>query len=270
MPKAFSVLSWNVEHFENSPSRVGDVVQLLATINPDVFALYEVEGKEIFAELVARMPGYQFHITEGPQVQEILIGVRGGMTAFFTQKIEFRSGTTSMRPGALLTLTVAGANYPVLFLHLSSGPDPRGWGLRDDMMERAIEFYVTLKKSAPGTPINYIFLGDLNTMGLQYFFKANNISPDIELKKLDELAKKRGMRRLNKDKPFTWSNGSKSRIKPSNLDHVVAAEHLKFRQFSAADIKVMGWPEQATPEKQDEWIKRYSDHGILYFEVQRV
>ena len=270
MAKAFSVLSWNVEHFENSPGRVAEVVQLLAQIKPDVFAIYEVEGKEVFSELVAKMPSYQFHITEGPQVQEILIGVRGGLTAFFTQKIEFRAGTTSMRPGALLTVTVSGANYPVLFLHLSSGPDPRGWGLRDDMLERAIKFYDVLKKSAGGQPVNYLFLGDLNTMGLEYFFKANNIAADIELKKLDQVAAKRGMRRLLKDKPFTWSNGSTSRMKPSNLDHVVAVNHLKFRQFNGADVKVLGWPAETTLALQDAWIKKFSDHGIMYFEVQRV
>ena len=49
MPKAFSLASWNVEHFKNAPARVADVVALLASLKPDVFALYEVEGKEVFA-----------------------------------------------------------------------------------------------------------------------------------------------------------------------------------------------------------------------------
>ena len=272
MPKAFSVASWNVEHFKNALSRVSDVVALLATLNPDVFALYEVEGKDVFSALVTQMPGYQFHITEGPQVQEILIGVRAGFTAFFTQKIEFRSGASAMRPGALLTVTVAGESYPILFLHLSSGPDPRGWGLRDDMLERALDFRRTLQKSAtdPNKPVNYLFLGDLNTMGMQYFFKANNILADVELKKIEAIAKKRKMRTLTKSKPNTWSNGSTSALKPSNLDHVVAADHLKFKQLAGADVRVLGWPEEPTPAAQDAWIKRFSDHGILFFEVQRV
>ena len=269
MAKAFSIASWNVEHFKNAPNRVADVISLIAGLNPDVFALYEVEGKNVFDELVAQMPRYQFHITEGPQVQEILIGVRSGLTAFFTQKIEFRSGTTHMRPGALLTLTIGGESYPVLFLHLSSGPDPRGWGLRDDMLERAVDFRRVLQKGSP-KPINYLFLGDLNTMGLQYHFKEHNILADVELKKMDAISRKNKMRPLTKDKPHTWSNGSRSRLKPSNLDHVVAADHLKFRQFGGADVQVRGWPEEATPAAQDTWIKRFSDHAILYFEVQRV
>ena len=271
MPKAFSLASWNVEHFKNAPTRVADVIALLASLNPDVFALYEVEGKDVFSELVTQMPGYQFHITEGPQVQEILIGVRAGLTAFFTQKLEFKSGASFMRPGALLTLTVAGQSYPILFLHLSSGPDPRGWGLRDDMLERALEFRRTLQKSAtdPTKPVNYFFLGDLNTMGMEYFFKAHNILADVELKKVDAIAKKRKMRMLTKSQPNTWSNGSASKFKPSNLDHVVTADHLKFKQFSGTDVRVLGWPEEPTPAAQDAWINRFSDHGILYFEVQR-
>lgn len=270
MQTAFSLLSWNVEHFKNAGARVADVVSLIAATNPDVFALYEVEGKEVFTELAAQMPTYQFHITEGPQVQEILVGVRGGISAFFTQKLEFKAGASAMRPGALLTVSIGGENYPILFLHLSSGPDPRGWGLRDDMLERALDFRAALQKGSPaGKPVNYLFLGDLNTMGLQYFFKQYNIDPAVELQKVDALATRAKMRRLTKTAPATWSNGSKSRIKPSDLDQVVAADHLTFKVFSGADVDVRGWTKEPTPAAQDAWIKRYSDHSPLYFEVMK-
>jgi exonuclease III len=271
MAKAFSVLSWNVEHFKKEPARIRDVINLIADTKPDVFALYEVEGSEVFGELSSSMPAYQFHITEGPQVQEILVGVKGGISAFFTQKLEFRSGTTSMRPGALLTVTVDGKNYPILFLHLASGPDPRGWGLRDDMLERALDFRKVLQKASPdSSPVNYIFLGDLNTMGLQYFLKKYNIAASVELEKMDKLAKRAGMRRLTKNAPATWSNGSKSSIPDSDLDHVVAADHLRFKLFSNADVDVRGWAKEATSSAKDVWIKRFSDHSPLYFEVRKL
>ena len=270
MAKAFSILSWNVEHFKNAPSRVSDVVDLIASLKPDVFALYEVEGKEVFGELSAKMPTYQFHITEGPQVQEILIGVRGGLSAFFTQKLEFKSGANYMRPGALLSLTVGGEIYPLLFLHLASGPNPRGWGLRDDMLERALDFRKTLQESAPpGKQVNYIFLGDLNTMGLKYYLKKYNLPATVELDKADRHAKRRKMRRLTKNAPATWSNGSNSSIPPSDLDHVVAADHLTFKSFSGADIDVLGWAKEPTPAAQDDWISHFSDHTPLYLEVQK-
>jgi endonuclease/exonuclease/phosphatase family metal-dependent hydrolase len=274
MTKAFSVASWNVEHFKGDNSRIERVIGFLKKQAPDVFALYEVEGSVVFQALMNTIKEYTFHITEGPQVQEILIGVRQGITAFFTQKLEFKSGASAMRPGALLTITVDGEHYPILFLHTASGNDPRGLGLRDDMLIRACDFRKVLNKTskkASGVGANYIFLGDLNTMGMEYqFVTGKNISTADELTKLGKQAAKVKMRLLTKTAPATWSNGSKSSIPPSNLDHVIAADHLQFTQFNGCDVSVRGWAEQTSPAKQDEWIAQYSDHSLLYFEVQKV
>jgi hypothetical protein len=98
MAKAFTLVSWNVEHFRNPDSRVDRVVDFLNDLSPDVFALYEVEGKEVFDALVTKMPGFSFHITEGPEVQEILVGVQPSLTAFFTQRVEFKTGLQALRP----------------------------------------------------------------------------------------------------------------------------------------------------------------------------
>ena len=53
-----------------------------------------------------------------------------------------------------------------------------------------------------------------------------------ELKKLDRDAKKAGMRRLVKTFEATWWNGPGSRFAKADLDHVVAAEHLRFTPVS--------------------------------------
>ena len=111
MAKRFSVASWNVEHFRGDTARVQRVVDFVNKQKPDVFGLYEVEGKTIFNTLVQTMPAYTFQITEGPETQEILVGVRKTITAFITQKIEFRAGTTHMRPGQLVTVVKNGTNY---------------------------------------------------------------------------------------------------------------------------------------------------------------
>lgn len=130
--------------------------------------------------------------------------------SLITQKTEFKSGTTHMRPGQLVTITKDGANYAILFLHVASGSDPRGMGLRDDMLERAFEFRKVLDKSARAQgPAKYLFLGDLNTMGMLYPFERS-IKADIELQKADKSAArtKIDMRRLVKTHDVTWSNGS--------------------------------------------------------------
>jgi hypothetical protein len=139
MAKAFSVASWNVEHFgamnknKAKPKKpVEPIIEYLAQQNADVVAVYEVVGSTVYDTIVTVMPNYQFHITEGPQTQEILIGVKRTFSSFYTQRLEFKSGVSVLRPGSLLTIQVDGKAYPLLFLHLKSLTEPRGFGLRDD------------------------------------------------------------------------------------------------------------------------------------------
>lgn len=271
MTRAFTVASWNVEHFKNNPDRIDLIIRFLEEQNPDVFGLYEVESADVYFEVVKRMPDYHFHITEGPQVQEILVGAKRNLTAFFTQKIEYKSGVTFLRPGALLTVHLDGQEYPILFLHTKSATKPVGLGLRDDMFERALKFKRVLDKvsaKAGKGAANFLFLGDLNTMGMKYPFKREIIA-DIEMKKLDRGAKRMKMKRLSKNRPFTWWNGPGRRLSPSNLDHVIASHQLKFKQFNGADVDVRGWPEKATESEQGVWIDRYSDHALLFFQVEK-
>lgn len=273
--KAFSVASWNVKHFKGDPSRVQHVVQFLRDRNPDVFSLYEVTGSEVFAELSPRFTRYTFQITEGPQTQEILVGVRDSLTAFITQKVQFKAGTTHMRPGLLVTITINGLNYCLLFLHLASGTNPRGMGLRDDMITRTIKFRKVLDSAAGGRGLaSYIFLGDLNTMGLEYPYD-HDIKAKFELKRADSRASRYyGMRRLSKTHDVTWSGGSQSELPDSNLAHVYASKNLSFSQYPnkdgvLKDVVVTGWVDHTGLEK-DRWIRKYSDHSLLYFEVQQI
>ena len=121
MAKAFTVLSWNIEHLSGKkPGRVERVVETLKQESPDVFGLYEIEGKDIYQTLSTQMPGYSFHITEGPQTQEILLGVKAKFTAFFSQRVTFKSGNTRLRPGAMLSIKLDGVDYSLMFLHLKS------------------------------------------------------------------------------------------------------------------------------------------------------
>ena len=275
MAKAFSVASWNVEHFKGYPGRTNRVISFLKQQKPDVIGIYEVEGTTVFSEVTAQFPTYTFQITEGKQTQEILVGFKSNLSVFMTQKLEFRSGTTHMRPGLLATITVDGARYSLLFLHLASSNEPRGFGLRDDMAIRAIKFRKKLNEATGGSA-NYIFLGDLNTMGLDYPYNSD-IDSTTELRRWDTRASRYyDMKRLSKTQDVTWSNGSTSSIPDSNLDHVFASKHLLFKQFNRpsdgakADVDVRGWVNQGSAADKDNWIKNYSDHCLLYFEVQRV
>ena len=283
MAKAFSIASWNVEHFgainkgRDKPKKpIEPIIDFLAAQKADVVVVFEVVGKVVFSEITKKMPAYQFHITEGPQTQEILVGVKKTFTSFFTQKMAFKSGASMLRPGALLTLVVDGENYPLLFLHLKSLSVPKGFGLRDDMTERAINFRKVLNKAdarAGGTGLaNFIFLGDLNTMGMNLTYSKKDISGQEEIERLNKRLSHKSVKMhiLNKSHKTTFWPGSKSTYKPSDLDHVIAADHLDFKKFGGVSVDVRGWVDESTDSKKDAWAKKFSDHALLYLEVQKI
>lgn len=283
MAKAFSVASWNVEHFgatnkdSDVPKKpIAPIIKFLADQNADIVAVYEVVGKVVFSEVQKQMPNYQFVITEGPQSQEIMVGYKKSISAFFTQKVEFKSGAATLRPGALLTIAVDGQNYPLLFLHLKSLTEPKGFGLRDDMFSKAISLRKSVDKAHTSVGnsgrANFIYLGDINTMGMNLTYSKKDISAQEEI---DRLASRMGtksveMRILEKSHGGTWWPGSSSSYPVGNLDHVVSAEHLKFKSFAGSSVDVRGWVDESTDAKKDGWVKKYSDHALLYFEVQKV
>ena len=77
------------------------------------------------------------------------------------------------------------------------------------------------------------------------------------------------MRLLAKSHATTWSNGSRSRYPESDLDHVLASTPLAFKPLGGAEVEVRGWPQLVTTAERDAWIRDYSDHGLLVFEVQK-
>lgn len=270
MAKVLSFLSWNVENFHNDSTRVDRVVDAIAAKNPDVFGLYEVKGAAVFQAMTTKMPGYTFTVTESPGVPEILVGVKGGLTGFVTQKDELQSKVPTLRPGALATITVGTDNYSFLFLHLKSFPGPRDWGLRDDMFQHAAKLKRAIDKTPPvGQKANFIALGDINTMGLKASYNSeSDFDGAKEIQFVDQrmTAAVNGMRRLSKTHDNTWWNGNAS-PGPSSLDHVYAADHLQFKSFGAAEIEVTGWVNKTTVTAKKNWISKFSDHSILYGEI---
>ncbi|MHA2024323.1 MAG: hypothetical protein ACW98U_00360 [Candidatus Thorarchaeota archaeon] len=267
MSKSFSVASWNVKHFKSTQARADRAIGFLKKQDPDIFALYEVEGKEVFSELVDQFQGYSFHITEGKRSQEVLLGVRNSLDAFVTQKLEYTSGSTTVCPGLLATIMYEDSLYPMLFMNIDSSPTAQGLGQRHEMMQRAFKYRGRLDKLAwerGDAKVNYIFLGDLEIMGMQHPYEKG-IDPETELRKWDdEDCKKYNMRRLKKNHNLTYMSCDGS-LK-GDYDQVYAAEHLRFTKFGESEVDVRGWVNEPE-DKQKEWREKYSVHSLLYFEV---
>lgn len=268
---ALRILSWNVEHFTghgtgSRADRVDRVAQLIADEDPDIFAVMEVKGSTVFTEFTQRFPGYSFSITEGTQVQEILIGVRGGLTAFFTQRNEFKRSNPHLRPAALLTVTTAaGENLSLLFSHLKSLPSPEGFGLRDAMFNKVRSLKKAIDRATDGQG-RFILLGDLNTMGLHMTYSDADLTGPEEIARLDKILRARDLHRQPKTHAFTFNNGSTSPYPPADLDHVYASSNLRFKeQGQGATVRVGGWAEAADI---DAWVAAFSDHAPLIFELE--
>ena len=269
------VAIWNVEHFKkkgktgDETARTDRVIDLLRTHNPDVFAIFEVTGKEVFSRIFTSLNDYDYQITEGQQSQEILVGARDTTRTFMTQRMEFKAGNLDLRPGALLTVMTPTEIYPMLFLHLRSWPTPRGFGVRAHQLDEAFGLRKTLDAGAVrlGFPrANYIFLGDLNTMGMNLTYSSGDIDAAGEIERLEKKAVGYKMQVLPKTHDVTqWGGGA---TPPGNLDHVVAANHMTFQDVGGgANVQVTGWPEKANDVQKRQWIDDFSDHALLTFTI---
>ena len=171
MTKAFSVASWNVKNFKSNQARVDRAISFLKKQDADIFALYELSGKDVFLELVNQFSGYSFQITEGKSAQKILIGIRDSLDTFITQKLEYTSGSNFYCPGLLVTVIRDSRIYPLLFMNIDSEPTIQGMGQRNEMMLRAFKYREKLNKLAWE-------MGDANgRIGLIDMLTAGTASP---------------------------------------------------------------------------------------------
>lgn len=268
------VLSWNVEHFGASESgalapRLGRVIDLLQAVSPDVFAILEVSGAEVFDAFTDQLADYSFTISEGPQSQEILVGIRRGLRSFVTQRSEFKRSNPNLRPGMLVTVTRDGRNLPILFNHLKSSSTPEGFGLRAAMLDHARDLAraIRARATARAEPPAFMVMGDLNLMGMNLTYAKGDITAPQEIARTAGFMAEQGLRLLSKTHPATWSGGPGSSYPDSDLDHVLAFREMAFLpQPGGAEVRVAGWAE-LTGQARTDWLASHSDHAPLILDV---
>lgn len=253
--------------FELKTTLKDKVVKHIQNQNPDIFAILEVVGADVWKHMYKEFPEHNFYITEGKQNQEILVGIRKGLRHFLTQRDEFKNGRTTLRPGPFLTVEFNNDYYIILFLHVKSFTDPEGFGIRDNMIEHAFHLKNDLDKlpEANGNA-KFLFMGDLNTMGMNMTYLDDDVTESEEIERLEKRAKTRDMTLLQKDHNQTYTNGTDLY---SNLDHVVASNSIQFKTWNGSNVKVLGWNQyaQGSPEF-NEFVNIISDHCSIYCEIE--
>lgn len=273
----FTFLSWNVEHFDADAARTKVVAEAIKGAHPggkliDVMGILEVKHVRVVDLMLNHFPDYDFYLTDGPQVQEVLIGVRRGkfVQKIFTQKREFKAGNDSLRPGAMIAVLEkqGGPWTQLLFLHTDSGTTADDFGNRFNMFEHVAKLRRALAKQAAEQD-RLIALGDLNTMGLNYPKRKN-----IRISGKEEIAELAAFTNLSlaaKDIPATWKDAN-GRIADSDLDHVLHSPGLKLALLGTdgtgqqTPIHSAGWP-KLTGQAQAKFVKTVSDHAILVGET---
>ena len=278
---AFSVCSWNVEFFGSKrpgesraqvENRINEVFDLLSRpeIQSDVFAIYEVNGAQVFQKVTDAFPDYSWQITEGPGTQQILVGFR--IPAFVTQRVEFSRGFTGpLRPGLLVTVPHEGQVYPMLFLHLKAADAAIDFGVRAYQHEKVRSLRKSLDSAAASDRANFIVAGDLNNVGMNLSFSDRDITIDEEIARLRNMYESRfdDLVLLKKTTNATFWNGPGSSDPPADIDHVVAASRVHVAKLPNGDsVEVKGWPEMPTDAEKEAWIQRFSDHALLRFTIQ--
>ena len=278
---SFSVCSWNVEFFGSRragethgqvANRIDDVFDFLSQpeIQADVFAIYEVNGSQVFQKVSDAFPDYSWQITEGSGAQQILVGFR--IPAFVTQRVEFSRGFSgALRPGLLVTVNHQGQVYPMLFLHLKAADAAIDFGVRAYQHDKARSLRKALDFAASTKRANFIIAGDLNNVGMNLSFSGRDISIDDEIGRLPNMYESRydDLVLLEKTAAATFWNGPGSSDPPSDIDHVVAASRVHLAPLGDGRVvEVKGWPELATDSEKADWIRRFSDHALLRFTIE--
>lgn len=278
---AFSVCSWNVEFFGSRrpgetraqvAARIDDVFDLLGRpdVKSDVFAIYEVNGAQVFDKVSEAFPEYSWQITEGPGTQQILVGFR--IPAFVTQRVEFSRGFTGpLRPGVLVTVHDEGQVFPMLFLHLKAADAAIDFGVRAYQHDKVRSLRKALDRAAGTERANFIMAGDLNNVGMNLSFSRRDISIEEEIARMRDMYGSRfdELVLLEKSAEATFWNGPGASDPPSDIDHVVAASRITLEKLpGGASVAVKGWPELGSDEEKAEWIRRFSDHALLRFTVE--
>jgi hypothetical protein len=106
-------------------------------------------------------------------------------------------------------------------------------------------------------------------MGLNVTYAKNDMTGADELARYEKRFAVRNMSLLSKTAPHTWWGGSGSSYAPSNLDHVFASDHLKFKSFAGQSVDVRGWPKLNRAQQKTSWINKHSDHALLFLQVEK-
>jgi exonuclease III len=288
-PNRLRVMFWNVrdlgqkrEEHDDDVKRVKEIANQIKSNQVDVASIAELVQPDMMYELQKMLPGYviQINSNNGGHTLATIFKQAASRSIVVRQADRFRGPQGKGRAYTSVDILDHDTDTRVslLSMHQKAGSSPRDMSIR----ERTLKDVAKMADNLRHHNVPLIIMGDMNTVG-----NSGRVDEAAEVKRMDSLLydpfdaangmayedwSAGRMLRLTKDEPATWHGvGRDQKYGDCDLDHVYVSEEL-YSSIRDMDehgnkVRVRGWTQLDTVEKQDDWVRDVSDHAPIYFDI---
>jgi hypothetical protein len=275
----FSVMFWNVERYRGGGEQMALLHEDITAADPDILCLCGITDKGSLRHLIReQLHGYDISVTDDYGRVELATAWRRGKfdQVIFTQRREFGSDESQLRPGSLVSVLVDGTEYHTLFLYTDGGTSYRDYQDRLDTYDKVWDLKTSLDEisSAPDGA-RLLVMGDMETVGKRRQGRYPAVESETEIEDLADQARSVGMRMLSKTHDATTIEVPGGDRPPvlMNLDHALATPNISFGILGgqtgvrSAEVRVSGWT-RLDDRTRDTYVDSISKHAPIYCEIE--
>lgn len=269
------ILFWNIQNWnlnDNNPlrgaSRFARILSVLRREKPDIALFAEVTDPALPSEILRHLGGrHTVFATNDKNSHQLMAIFRAAGTRgiHITQRNEFAGEDMTGRTFPLLEIHGQTSALAVMAAHTKARSEPASMKKRQYQFGLMASVAAEFNKRA----VPLLVVGDMNTMG-----NGRDVNGPAEIAITKNILATGGLAPLPKDHSLTWRGVDSDAVYPdAELDHAfitaAAAPSVRPVNDNGARVRVGGWPEQATKTRQDNWVRRNSDHAYLVIDIKR-
>lgn len=268
------IMFWNVQDWDlrtgdpvRGRNRLARILSILRREKPDIALFAEVQDPAIKTALVRGL-GNRHAVFEtndkNPRQLMAVFNAAAGRGVIATQRNEFAGDDMSGRAFPLVEIQTKSGALAVMAAHTKARSEPAS------MKKRQYQFGMIAAVAAEfnARSIPLVVMGDMNSMG-----NGSSVDGPREITIMNSIMASSGLTPLRKDRPHTWRGvDADSRYPDAELDHAFvttsAAPLVRAVNDNGAQVRVGGWPELDTKRRQNNWVRRHSDHAYLVMDIK--
>jgi endonuclease/exonuclease/phosphatase family metal-dependent hydrolase len=161
----FELATWNIENFPADGTTASVVADVITSLDIDVVVVEEIASEMAWEELITRLRGYagilSTHSYAPGEFQKIGVIYRTALVTASPPELLFTGDSFAFpRPPLAVTLTVDGAAFEIIGVHLKAGVEPADAARRQ---QAVIDLDARLRAQiASGGEPEIVLLGDYN------------------------------------------------------------------------------------------------------------